>query len=237
MVKTGEPVAPVLERRGQFADLILSALGAGWDGPVDVVDARAPHRERFPGPRGLAAIVITGSAASVPDREPWMLETEAWLRAVVDAGTPTMGLCFGHQLLAQALGGEVARNPRGREIGTVRVERTADDPLFDGLPASFEANATHVDTVTRLPAGATALARSPLEDHHAIRFTRTVYGVQFHPEIDAEVMRAYLHARREPCAAEGLDVDALLGAVSEAELGRRTLANFVRHIVPLGHAG
>jgi GMP synthase (glutamine-hydrolysing) len=157
-----------------------------------------------------------------------MLSAEAWLRDVVRAGTPTLGICFGHQMLAQALGGEVQKNPRGREIGTVRIERIADDPLFEGLPAAFEVNATHIDTVTVLPPGATRLARSSLDDHQAIRFTETCYGVQFHPEIDADVMRAYLEARREILATERFVVEALLAEVTHAPHGRQILRNFLR---------
>jgi GMP synthase (glutamine-hydrolysing) len=121
----------------------------------------------------------------------------------------------------------VQKNPRGREIGTVDVEQTEGDPIFDGVPARFTANATHIDTVVRLPPGAVGLARSPLEDYHAIRFTPTCYGVQFHPEIDAEVMHGYVETRREILAAEGFDVDAMLAAIGAGDPGRRTLQNFV----------
>jgi GMP synthase (glutamine-hydrolysing) len=160
-----------------------------------------------------------------------MVRTEAWLREVVASGTPTFGICFGHQLLAQALGGEVQKNPRGREIGTVRIERTAAAPIFADLPERFEAQVTHVDSVVRLPPGAEPLARSDREDYHAIRFTETCYGVQFHPEMDADVMRAYVETRREILAAEGFRVEEMLGEIHEAEAGRETLRNFVRRFL------
>ena len=228
VVKTGEPVPSVLARRGEFAQLIREAIGEAWNGEYASFDARSDSPLD---PRGAAAFVITGSPANVPDREPWMLRTEAWLRDVVGAGTPTLGICFGHQLLAQALGGEVQRNPRGREIGTIAIERTGDDPLFSALEPRFVANATHVDSVVRLPAGATALARSSLDPHQAIRFAPACYGVQFHPEIDAEVMRAYIEARREILVAEGIDADELSAAVSDGEPGRRTIRNFLAHAI------
>ena len=223
-MKTGEPVPKIAEKRGQFADLIAGSIGPMFTGDYAIVDVRA---EEPPSPRSADAIVITGSPANVPTREGWMLRTEAWLREVVAVGTPVFGICFGHQILAQALGGEVQKNPRGREIGTVDVDQTESDPIFDGLPPRFTANATHIDTVVRLPPGAVGLARSPLEDYHAIRFTPTCYGVQFHPEIDAEVMRGYVETRREILASEGFDVDAMLAAVGEGDPGRRTLRNFV----------
>jgi GMP synthase (glutamine-hydrolysing) len=179
-------------------------------------------------------VVITGSSANVPNREPWMLETEAYLREVVRLSVPVFGICFGHQMLAQALGGEVQKNPRGREIGTIRVARLADDPLFDSLPEAFEANATHVDTVVKLPPGAVPLAKSDLEDHHAIRFSETCYGVQFHPELDADVMRGYVEHRWEILASEGFAVESLHAQIAEAEFGRRTIRNFIHHILPRG---
>ena len=224
VVKTGEPVPRIAEKRGQFADLIAGSIGPGFEGDFAVVDVRT---EDAPGARSADAIVITGSAANVPNRDAWIVRTEAWLRDVVAAGTPVFGICFGHQLLAQALGGEVQKNPRGREIGTIAIDRTTDDPIFDGLPASFSANVTHIDTVVRLPPGAVALARSGLDDHQAIRFTESCYGVQFHPEIDAEVMRGYVETRREILASEGFDVEAMLAAIGEGDPGRRTLQNFV----------
>ena len=232
IVKTGEPVPPVRERRGQFADLIQQAIGPHWDGGYQVVDVVAADP---PPADGAAAYVITGSAANVPDRLPWMERTEAWLRGVVAHGTPVFGICFGHQILAQALGGEVQRNPRGREMGTLSIERLpgagAPAPIFDGLPERFEAHVTHIDSVVRLPPGAEPLARSALEDYQAIRFAEACYGVQFHPEMDAEVMRAYVETRRAVLGAEGFHVDAMLAAIREAEAARQTLQNFVRAFV------
>jgi GMP synthase (glutamine-hydrolysing) len=225
IVKTGEPVPSVRARRGEFADLIQHAIGPSWSGDYQVIDV---VEEAPPTTFEAAAVVITGSAANVPDRAPWMLRAEAWLRVVVASGTPTFGICFGHQILAQALGGEVQRNPRGREIGTIRVERTAPAPIFTDLPERFEAQATHVDSVVRLPPGAEPLARSDREDYHAICFTETCYGVQFHPEMDADVMRAYVETRREILSAEGFRVEEMMERIREAEAGRQTLRNFVR---------
>ena len=162
-----------------------------------------------------------------------MLRAEELLRQIVAARAPLLGICFGHQILAQALGGEVQRNPRGREMGTLSIERlpSSPAPIFDGLPDRFEAQVTHIDSVVRLPPGAEPLARSALEDYQAIRFAEACYGVQFHPEMDAEVMRTYVESRRAVLGAEGFRVDEMLAAVREAEAGRQTLQNFVRRFL------
>jgi GMP synthase (glutamine-hydrolysing) len=228
IIKTGEPVPKVRERRGEFSDLIVETIGGAWSHGYSSFDART---EIPPDPREAAAFVITGSAANVPDRADWMLRTEAYLRVVVQLGVPMFGICFGHQILAQALGGEVRKNPRGREIGTRHIERIAHDPIFDGIPDVFKASVTHVDTVTSLPKGATVLAKNDFDDHHAIRFTETCYGVQFHPELDADVMRGYVEHRWETLASEGIVVNELHQTIEECEYGRRTLVNFVHHVM------
>src|SRR5205814_9055751 len=130
---------------------------------------------------------------------------EEYLRALVRSRVPTFGICFGHQLLGQALGGEVVKNPRGREIGTVDIEIVADDPLLGAAVRPYRANAPHVDTVHRLPAGARILAKTRLEPHAAVRFSDAAWGVQFHPEMDRSVVRKYLDVRRALRSAEGLD--------------------------------
>ncbi|NUQ75090.1 MAG: glutamine amidotransferase [Polyangiaceae bacterium] len=231
VLTTGDPVPIMLETRGPFARLIQERIGDAWKGDYAAVDVRTSDP---PNPRAAAAFILTGSAANVWTRDPWMLRTEAWLRDVVPLGIPVFGICFGHQILAQALGGEVIRNPRGREIGTRRIEKLADDILLDGLPSAFEANATHLDTVGRLPAGAQVLARSGLDECQAIRFSSTCYGVQFHPEIDADVMRGYILSRREILLQEGFEVDPLLAAVTDGLEGLVTLRNFIKHVLPLG---
>lgn len=162
-----------------------------------------------------------------------MLRAEELVQAIASARVPCLGICFGHQLMAQALGGEVRRNPRGREIGTVRLERLADDGLFGGLPRSFDVNATHVDAVVTPPPGAEVLATTSLDGCAAFRVGNRLRAVQFHPEFDADVMRGYLLARAPLVRQEGGDPEALLAHVASAHGGTRgadILRNFVRRL-------
>ncbi len=226
---TGDPVPRVLKSRGDFEGIFRELLEGTFLGEVVGYDIR--EGEFPPLDEELKAIIITGSAANVPDQEPWMVVAQEWLRVVVPTGVPTFGVCFGHQLLAQALGGEVQLNPRGREMSTVEVERSGESPIFEGVDELFQANACHVDTVVALPEGAEALATSLVDDHQCIRFSDTCYGVQFHPEFDSEVMRGYVEARAELIAGEGLDPEAMLARASDTPMGGQVLRNFVRHYV------
>jgi GMP synthase (glutamine-hydrolysing) len=101
-----------------------------------------------------------------------------------------------------------------------------EDPLLRGLPERFTAQATHVESVVDLPASATLLARSRGDPHQAFRAGPRAWGVQFHPEFDAAVIRAYLEARREILLREGLDPDGLLAEVSESAQAAELLRRF-----------
>jgi GMP synthase (glutamine-hydrolysing) len=228
---TGDPTPLVRDTRGDFTRLFTDALGDAWPHDLLAIDVRTTPASL---PRDAVGLIVTGSSSHLEERAPWMLATEEVLRVAVDKRVPTIGVCFGHQLLGEALGGEVVRNPRGREIGTLPIERlpaAENDPLFGALPEVFEANVTHLDTVSALPGGATVLARSAVERHHAVRFGDLCWGVQFHPEIDREVMCGYLESRRPVLTDEGRDVDGMIAAAKETPLARDILRRFVRDIV------
>lgn len=183
----------------------------------------------LPDPTALAGIVVTGSSSLVTDREPWSERTGAWLREVARADVPTLAICYGHQLLADQLGGDVGANAHGREIGTIEVtltEAAAGDPLFEALPPRLLVSSSHRQAVRALPDGATPLGVGETEPHQAFRLGTRIWSVQFHPEWDADVMTAYLEARVEILASEGLDPDALLAAVKPTDHGVRMLRRF-----------
>jgi GMP synthase (glutamine-hydrolysing) len=228
IAKMGCSFPELVERRGDYEHWIGEGLGLPA-GAVRVV--RVFEGEELPPPRTLSGVVMTGSASMVSDRLPWSERAAAWLRELVPAGTPFLGICYGHQLLAHAFSGRVARNPRGREIGSVRVALRAEarsDPLLGGLPELIDAQATHVESVLELPPGARWLASSAGDPHHAFALGPRAWGLQFHPEFDASVIRHYLAERRELLAAEGLDAAALLRGVVESPASASLLRRFAR---------
>lgn len=227
IVKTGSTLPALAARRGDYEDWIGDHLGRS---PVGVVPVNVEQGEALPGLEALVGVVVTGSSAMVSERVPWSERAGAWLAQVVRSGTPVLGICYGHQLLAQTLGGRVGPNPRGREIGTVRVSLATDlcegDRLLGGLPPELVVQVTHRESVLTLPPGAVRLGGNAADPNQAVRFADRAWGVQFHPEFDAEVSRSYLTARRVELIAEGLDPDALLRATADSPDGARLLARF-----------
>jgi GMP synthase (glutamine-hydrolysing) len=227
ILETGRPVDSMRRHRG-FAHWIRVAAGLGADDAV-AIDAQ---REPLPRREGYAGVIVSGSAAMVTDRAGWSEASAAWLRDAAHAGLPLLGICYGHQLIAHALGGEVGDHPGGREIGTVDLELhppAAQDPLFAGLPSRMAVQTTHLQTVLRAPEGATVLARSAHDACQAFRWGERVWGVQFHPEFSATHMRGYVHARRVALAREGRCAKALTREVGATPHARRLLRRFVHH--------
>lgn len=228
ILKTGSTHAPIRERLGDFEHWVADGLMEG-ELPVVVHDARL-HGEP-PSHGQIAGVVITGSHSMVSEREPWSEALVPWLQATVQAGVPVLGICYGHQLLAHALGGEVGHHPNGVEIGTVTVERhstSADDPLLGGLPARFDAQAVHWQSVRRLPEGAVPLACSAHEAHHAFRVGACAWGVQFHPEFSDEALRAYLDGLGPTLAGEGRDTAQISAGLKKTPEAASVLPRFAR---------
>ena len=218
-----------MRRYGSFAHWIRVAAGLPADDAVVVDVARG---DALPTRAGFAGVMVTGSAAMVTEHHAWSEHSADWLRDAAHAGLPLLGICYGHQLIAHALGGVVGNNPQGREMGTVCINLHSEshaDPLFRGLPARFSAQATHLQSVLQAPAGATVLAHNAHDACHAFRWGAAAWGVQFHPEFSTTHMRGYIRARSDALLQEGACPKRLARAVSAAPRARAILRRFVQH--------
>ncbi|HWM86296.1 MAG TPA: gamma-glutamyl-gamma-aminobutyrate hydrolase family protein [Kofleriaceae bacterium] len=237
----GAPPAPVAAEHGRFSDWFGRLLAAH---PVEVTAVDATAGEP-PDPSGFAAIIISGSPSSVTEPEPWMEGATELVREAARAGTPLLGVCFGHQLVAAALGGGVRVNPLGWEIGSRTLELTEagrGDPLFDGMSESIRVNFSHRDVVdpdalSAVP-GARVLARNGKSAAQAFAVGDSIRCVQFHPEFTGAATRAYLRVRHDLIAADAAargapdeHPAALLETTADTPDGERVLHNFIRHWV------
>jgi GMP synthase (glutamine-hydrolysing) len=226
IIKTGEKIPSLAATPGDYEEWIAAGMGLE---PAQYTVV-APYRgEPLPAMDTLSGVVITGSGAMVTDGDPWIEQSAAWLRAAIANGLPVLGICFGHQLLAHALGGEVGYNPAGVEVGSITVTlqpAARNDPLLGALPAQFTAQLSHRQSVRRLPVGARALACSEMEPHQAFACGPSVWGLQFHPEFDQAIIRHFIDFYRDQLQREGRDGDTLQAARRPSPQSRALLARF-----------
>ncbi len=226
IIKTGNTIPSLLEEDEDFEDWFVR--GSGLDS-IRFICCAVDKGETLPPIDDVVAAIVTGSPAYVTDLAPWNEIAADYLRILHGQKKPILGVCYGHQLLAWAFGGEVGFHPRGREIGTVDVELTneaAVDALFVGMPRLFSAQASHLQSVLSLPKEAVLLAKNRFEPNHAFRIGSSTWGVQFHPEFSAQVMSAYVRERRDEIAKEGLSVKELLESVDATPVSAGLLKQF-----------
>jgi len=226
ILQTGNPPQAVRAKHGDFQTMfgtLLAPLGR------PLVAARGYAGEPLPEPDSVAGAVITGSPGNITDAAPWMAQAADWVRRAHAAGLPLFGVCFGHQLMAHALGGQVGYHPRGREVATQAIKLTAAaaaDPWLRDTPREFAAQLLHEQSVIEPPPGATVLGANAHDAHQILRYGPNSVSVQFHPEFTAPIMQEYLDVMAERLAAEGLDVPALRSDVRETPIATGLLKAF-----------
>lgn len=196
--------------------------------PIAIHDAR---RERVPDATRFSGVVVTGSQQMVSDRAPWSEDLAQWIRRAVESEQPVLGICFGHQLLAHAMGGQIGYREQGPDYGTVNISLEAcssSDELFAGLPRVFPAQMVHLQSVLRLPTQAVTLAQHPEEPHAAFRIGSSAWGVQFHPEFSVPVMQSIIGKRADDLRQNGQDPDAILDNLRPTPESHSLLHQFAR---------
>jgi GMP synthase (glutamine-hydrolysing) len=175
--------------------------------------------------------VVTGSSASVYWDEPWIGELKEWVGEAVRARLPALGVCYGHQLLADVMGGSV-QSMGEYEIGYRTVYQDGENRLLEGVPDDFTVFTTHSDHVTEAPPGATVFAKNEYGIHGFRK--GHVFAVQFHPEYDMETARTVTTSKTDQLSADRID-DVLAGIDTEqyeaACEAKRLFDNFLEYAV------
>ena len=192
ILKTGRPPRPAIPQFGTYPDMFIGLLGR------DAYDWRtyAADEGEYPAaPEDCDAYIVTGSAAGVYDADPWIGQLLDFLRAA-RGRAKLVGVCFGHQAMAQAFGGQVIKSPKGWGIGEHDYRITAREPWMDDA-TSMRLPASHQDQVVSLPPGAEVIVASDFTPFAGLAWRdQPAISMQPHPEFDPAYASALIEARR-----------------------------------------
>ncbi|KPA22216.1 GMP synthase (glutamine-hydrolyzing) [Shimia sp. SK013] len=198
ILQTGHTPEELVEEFGEYSNL-FQALFAGHDFEFvtfNVVDGVFPE-----GIQDAQGWLITGSKHGAYEDHAWIPLLEDFIRACVSENVPLVGVCFGHQIIAQALGGKVEKYEGGWAVGR---------QTYDFAGTEIALNAWHQDQVTELPPGAVTLASNDFCAHAAVLYGDRALTVQAHPEFDGLFLDGLINTR-----GRGLVPDTLLDAAED----------------------
>lgn len=191
LLQTGHPPGDLAETHGSYSAMFEALLGDGHTYRVYDVEAGELPAD----PAENDAYVITGSAAGVYDPLPWIEPLKAFLRQAKGA-RPMVGVCFGHQIMAEAFGGRTEKSDKGWGVGLQAYEVSDDAPWMDDA-RHVAVPASHQDQVTSLPPGARVLAGSAFTPYGILAYDDAkAISMQFHPEFSPAYAKALIEARR-----------------------------------------
>lgn len=190
ILETGRPPGDLEERFGSYPEMMTELLGGGVT--AETFDVQAGE---LPEAGAHQAIIIMGSPAGVYDPLPWIDPLMQFIRQ--SQASKMVGICFGHQAMAQALGGEVVKSDKGWGAGLHRYSVVGDEAWIDG-PDHVSIPASHQDQVVVQPPGTEIIARSDFTPFAALAWSdRPAISFQFHPEFTPDYAKALIEARRD----------------------------------------
>ncbi len=217
IIETGVISERTRARHGSFPQMFERLISAEDKSiTFDVVSV-----DQLPDPQKLQAILITGSPAGVYDELDWIAPLEDFVRAAHAGRTPMVGVCFGHQLMAQALGGTVRKSEKGWGIGRHVYEVAPDNGVIDGPHIAIACS--HQDQVIEAPAGARTLLYSEFTPHAGLIYAGgTALSVQPHPEFSVDFAQLCCELRdgSAPDAVVATAKASLAEPLDHAKLGR-----------------
>ncbi|RTE91055.1 type 1 glutamine amidotransferase [Bradyrhizobium sp. LVM 105] len=182
IIETGLVPPEHRERHGSFPEMFERMVRA--EDPAATVEVISiPNGDALPDPGKLEAVLITGAAAGVYDGLDWIAPLEDFVRTAYVNKTPMVGVCFGHQLIAQALGGTVRKSEKGWGIGRQVYQVLPENGVIEGEAVAIAAS--HQDQVIEPPSDALTILSSEFTPHAGLLYANgTTLTVQPHPEFD-----------------------------------------------------
>ena len=212
ILETGRPPGDLAERFGDYPAMFERLLAPGFD--VESFDVQSG---RFPDEGAHDAVLITGSPAGVYDPLPWIAPLMDFIRAA--KGSKMVGVCFGHQVMAEALGGRVVKSDKGWGTGLHRYAIVHPEPWLDGA-GEIAVPASHQDQVVVQPPHSEVVAASEFTPYAALAWTdRPAISFQFHPEFSPEFAKALIAERYDRVPDPDRAIASLDGANDSARVG------------------
>jgi GMP synthase-like glutamine amidotransferase len=216
ILETGAPPPALAARHGDYPAMFRDLLGQGF--AFETFDVLAGE---WPDAETVDATIITGSSAGVYEDDAWIAELLGWIRAA-RGRTRLVGICFGHQAMAEALGGRVEKSERGWGVGLHRYEVLSTEPWMLPAAAALAIPASHQDQVVEKPAEARVVLRSAFTPFAGLAWGEDAISFQAHPEFTpafATDLTAGRHDRIDPVLV-GRAVDSLKAPDDRAVLGQ-----------------
>ncbi len=222
ILETGEVNEVLIGRHGDYSAMFAALLKASDEklefATVSVVRGEMPNN-----PHQADGWIITGSRHGVYDDLPWILPLKAFLRECYAQQVPVVGVCFGHQILAEALGGKVEKSAKGWGVGVHKYHVVNRPKWMQHGADDFAIRALHQDQIVQLPPQATVLASSDFCEFAALAYgdpeNPQAISIQPHPEFTAEYVGGVVALRRGtsiPDATADRAIDSLTQPVDNA---------------------
>ena len=230
ILKMGDTLKSISSKYGEFDDHIITKCNIEKS-QVIIVDCQ--NKETMPSIDEVKGIIITGSHSMVTDYETWSVNVSNWLKKIVNTDIPVLGICYGHQLLADMLGGQVGYNPKGMEVGACEITLSEDgkcDKLFSILPDKFKGYEAHSQSVLKLPIEAKILAYNEHDAIQAFSYKNHIWGTQFHPEFFKGTVKEYIKYEKDSLVDSGKNYEEIYNEVKEYNYGDMLLNQFIKII-------
>ena len=213
ILETGRPPGTLADQFGTYPAMFAHLLGPGFE--IEIFDVQAGE---LPEPGGHAAYLITGSPAGVYDPLPWIDPLEQFIRGAKDK--KMVGICFGHQVMAEALGGHVEKSDKGWGAGLHKYAIIRSEPWIDSA-GTIAAPASHQDQVVVQPPNTDVVAASDFTPLAALAWTdRPAVSFQFHPEFSPAFAKALIAQRFDTVSDPDAAIASLDAPNDNARVGQ-----------------